>query len=147
MKKILFVSLLLLVFCQVKAGQWIRVNQLGYLPDARKVAVFMSEEPMSVDRFELKDAFTHATVLTFNSVKSAGKYGKMSSTYRLNFTAFEGVGSFYLAAGKATSPVFRINAHVYDGTADFLLTYMRQQRCGYNPWLKDSCHLHDGYMV
>lgn len=147
MKKILFVSLLLLVFCQVKAGQWIRVNQLGYLPDARKVAVFMSEEPMSVDRFELKDAFTHATVLTFNSVKSAGKYGKMSSTYRLNFTAFEGVGSFYLAAGKATSPVFRINAHVYDGTADFLLTYMRQQRCGFNPWLKDSCHLHDGYMV
>ena len=147
MKKILFVSLLLLVFCQVKAGQWIRVNQLGYLPDARKVAVFMSEEPMSVDRFELKDAFTHATVLTFNSVKSAGKYGKMSSTYRLNFTAFEGVGSFYLAAGKATSPVFRINAHVYDGTADFLLTYMRQQRCGYNPWLKDSCHLHDGYIV
>lgn len=147
MKKMLFVSLLLLVFCQVKAGQWIRVNQLGYLPDARKVAVFMSEEPVSVDRFELKDAFTHATVLTFNSVKSAGKYGKMSSTYRLNFTAFEGVGTFYLAAGKATSPVFRINAHVYDGTADFLLTYMRQQRCGYNPWLKDSCHLHDGYMV
>ena len=147
MKKILFVSLLLLVFCQVKAGQWIRVNQLGYLPDARKVAVFMSEEPVSVDRFELKDAFTHATVLTFNSVKSAGKYGKMSSTYRLNFTAFEGVGAFYLAAGKATSPVFRINAHVYDGTADFLLTYMRQQRCGYNPWLKDSCHLHDGYIV
>ena len=147
MKKILFVSLLLLVFCQVKAGQWIRVNQLGYLPDARKVAVFMSEEPMSVDRFELKDAFTHATVLTFNSVKSVGKFGRMSSTYRLNFTAFEGVGSFYLAAGKATSPVFRINAHVYDGTADFLLTYMRQQRCGYNPWLKDSCHLHDGYMV
>ncbi|MDD3359919.1 MAG: glycoside hydrolase family 9 protein, partial [Parabacteroides sp.] len=147
MKKILFVSLLLLVFCQVKAGQWIRVNQLGYLPDAHKVAVFMSEEPMSVDRFELKDAFTHATVLTFNTVKSAGKYGKMSSTYRLNFTAFEGVGSFYLAAGKATSPVFRINAHVYDGTADFLLTYMRQQRCGYNPWLKDSCHLHDGYIV
>jgi len=147
MKKMLFVSLLLMVFCQVKAGQWIRVNQLGYLPDARKVAVFMSEEPVSVDRFELKDAFTHATVLTFNSVKSAGKYGKMSSTYRLNFTAFEGVGAFYLAAGKATSPVFRINAHVYDGTADFLLTYMRQQRCGYNPWLKDSCHLHDGYMV
>ena len=147
MKKILFVSLLLLVFCQVKAGQWIRVNQLGYLPDARKVAVFMSEEPMSVDRFELKDAFTHATVLTFNSVKSAGKYGRMSSNYRLNFTTFEGVGSFYLAAGKAISPVFRINAHVYDGTADFLLTYMRQQRCEFNPWLKDSCHLHDGYIV
>ena len=24
---------------------------------------------------------------------------------------------------------------------------MRQQRCGYNPFLKDSCHLHDGIIV
>lgn len=24
---------------------------------------------------------------------------------------------------------------------------MRQQRCGYNPFLKDSCHVHDGYIV
>ena len=27
-------------------------------------------------------------------------------------------------------------------TADFLLNYMRQQRCGYNPFLKDGCHVH-----
>ena len=24
---------------------------------------------------------------------------------------------------------------------------MRQQRCGFNPWLKDSCHTHDGYVI
>ncbi|MEN8115496.1 MAG: glycoside hydrolase family 9 protein, partial [Bacteroidota bacterium] len=29
----------------------------------------------------------------------------------------------------------------------YLLKYMRQQRCGYNPYLKDSCHLHDGFIV
>jgi endoglucanase len=33
------------------------------------------------------------------------------------------------------------------GAADFLLKYMRQQRCGYNPFLKDSCHTHDGFIV
>jgi hypothetical protein len=38
-------------------------------------------------------------------------------------------------------------AQVYNGTADYLLHYMRQQRCGYNPFLKDSCHVHDGYIV
>ena len=27
-----------------KAGEWIRINQLGYLPQSVKVAVFMSEE-------------------------------------------------------------------------------------------------------
>ncbi|MEJ2701357.1 MAG: glycoside hydrolase family 9 protein, partial [Sedimentisphaerales bacterium] len=35
----------------------------------------------------------------------------------------------------------------YDGTADFILNYMRQQRCGYNPYLEDSCHLNDGIIV
>jgi len=24
---------------------------------------------------------------------------------------------------------------------------MRQQRCGYNPFLRDSCHTHDGYII
>jgi endoglucanase len=36
---------------------------------------------------------------------------------------------------------------VYKGSADFALRYMRQQRCGYNPYLKDSCHTHDGYTM
>ena len=37
--------------------------------------------------------------------------------------------------------------NVYDGTADFLLNYMRQQRSGFNPYIKDSCHTHDGYEI
>ncbi|MEK7250677.1 MAG: glycoside hydrolase family 9 protein, partial [Bacteroidota bacterium] len=44
-------------------------------------------------------------------------------------------------------PNFRINYDVYRGTTDFLLNYMRQQRCGYNPFLKDSCHTRDGYII
>ena len=31
--------------------------------------------------------------------------------------------------------------------ADYVLKYMRQQRCGYNPFLADSCHTHDGFIV
>ena len=31
--------------------------------------------------------------------------------------------------------------------ADFCLRYMRQQRSGFNPFLKDSCHTHDGYTL
>jgi hypothetical protein len=43
--------------------------------------------------------------------------------------------------------VFPIGDDVYKGIADFSLQYMRQQRSGYNPYLKDSCHTHDGYTV
>ena len=54
---------------------------------------------------------------------------------------------YYLKAGKAISPVFKINKEVYKGAADFCLFYMRQQRSGFNPFLKDSCHTHDGYTL
>ena len=40
-----------------------------------------------------------------------------------------------------------ISRHVFDNLADFPLNYMRQQRCGWNPFLGDSCHVHDGYII
>lgn len=36
---------------------------------------------------------------------------------------------------------------VINGAADYLLNYMRQQGCGYNPFLKDSCHTKDGFFM
>jgi len=131
----------------LKAEEWIRINQLGYLPESYKVAVLLSEEAVPLSEFAIYDAYTDQKVRTFNTIRETGEYGQMRTTCRLNFSDFEEEGVFYLVAGKAKSPVFRINTRVYDGTADFLLEYMRQQRCGYNPWLKDSCHTHDGYIV
>ena len=46
-----------------KAGEWIRINQLGYLPQSVKVAVFMSEEGTNVENYSLIDAFTGNTDL------------------------------------------------------------------------------------
>ena len=37
------------------AAGWIRINQLGYLPDATKVAVLMSQEQIQVTDFALVD--------------------------------------------------------------------------------------------
>ena len=139
--------LLCLMTLPIQAEEWIRVNQLGYLPQSIKVAVFMSEEGSEVKEFSLVDAFTGKELKSFNSTKATGVYGQMKSTYRLDFSSFNETGSYYLKAGKATSPRFTISADVYNGTADFLLNYMRQQRCGYNPFTKDSCHVHDAYII
>ena len=56
-----------------KAGEWIRINQLGYLPQSVKVAVFMSEEGTNVGNYSLIDAFTGKVVRTFNTAKATGK--------------------------------------------------------------------------
>ena len=132
---------------QAEADEWIRINQLGYLPQSKKVAVFMSEDPAKLEEYSLVDVFTGKVVHTFASPKASIAIGQMKSTYRLDFSDFKESGTYYLKAGKAQSPHFPINNQVYNGTADFLLNYMRQQRCGYNPYLKDSCHVHDGYIL
>jgi len=52
-----------------------------------------------------------------------------------------------MPGGETRSEIFPINPKVYDGAADFVLNYMRQQRCGWNPFFKDSCHRKDGIIV
>jgi endoglucanase len=126
---------------------WIRINQLGYTPDGVKIAVWCSKDSVIIKTFQLVDAGTKKFLLTGNGGKAFGSYGPFKQTYRLNFSAFKKPGRYYLQAGGVRSPEFEIGEDVYKGTADFCLRYMRQQRSGFNPFLKDSCHTHDGYTL
>jgi peptidoglycan/xylan/chitin deacetylase (PgdA/CDA1 family) len=126
---------------------WIRINQLGYPTTGIKVAVWGSKLPARITSFSLVDAASDKVVYTASAGKAFGNYGPFAETYRLNFSAFSIPGNYYLKAGGAKSPRFAINNDVYKGSADFCLRYMRQQRSGFNPFLKDSCHTHDGYTM
>ena len=129
------------------ANQWIRINQLGYTPQGIKVAVWCSKEATYISSFDLVDSATGKVVFTQSAGKSFGAYGPFTNTYRLDFSSFQNAGAYYLKAGSATSPAFKINKDVYNGAADFCLFYLRQQRSGFNPFLKDSCHTQDGYTL
>ncbi|HEU4552929.1 MAG TPA: glycoside hydrolase family 9 protein [Chitinophaga sp.] len=148
--RLLYLLFLLLPFAA--AGQhnttaWIRINQLGYTPLGSKVAVWCAGAAAPASAFFLYNADTDTLVWQGSSSADFGAYGPFTHTRRLDFTAFKQPGTYYLTCGNARSPVFRINANVYNGTADFCLQYLRQQRSGYNPYLKDSCHTHDGFTV
>ena len=142
-------AVLLLALCSIPAfsGAWIRINQLGYIPASTKVAVYLSEDRETVSSFELVDVFTGETVLTSGNVRQTGSLGRMKTTCRLNFSGFKDQGAYYIKVGNYRSEVFPIGSRVYDGAADFVLNYMRQQRCGSNPTYKDSCHTHDAIIV
>lgn len=128
-------------------SSWIRINQLGYTPAGTKVAVWCSKEITTLQKFELVDAQSGRTVFTAWPSKAMGSYGPFNQTYRLNFSAFKKPGKYFLKTGHTTSPQFIISDTAYKGAADFCLRYMRQQRSGFNPFLKDSCHTHDGYTL
>ncbi len=138
---------------------WIRINQLGYKPNGIKVAVWCGKAQSAPDSYrvgnlpagrqgwQLVDASTKEIVYSGKFEKPFGAYGPFAQTYRLNFSSFNKPGRYYLQAGDVRSPEFEIGDDVYKGAADFCLRYMRQQRSGFNPFLKDSCHTHDGYVL
>ena len=128
-------------------NSWIRINQLGYPTQAVKVAVWCSKNKEKITSFQLIDSATGKMVFTGKPGKAFGAYGPFAETYRLNFSAFKKKGTYYLKSGNTRSPIFKIDDDVYKGAADFCLRYMRQQRSGFNPYLKDSCHTHDGYTL
>ena len=144
-------AILSLAAVQAFAGSWIRVNQIGYLPEATKVAVFMSDETAQINGFELVDAFTGEVAFSSSAVRPTGVLGRMKTTCRLDFSGLKTSGAYYIkvlsSGGETRSETFPVGAGVYDGAADFVLNYMRQQRCGWNPFFKDSCHRKDGIIV
>ncbi|WP_170069404.1 glycoside hydrolase family 9 protein [Spirosoma pollinicola] len=151
MRFVLFVSLLLSSLSVITPDDppaVIRINLLGYRPGSPKIAVWGSLTGQTAGTFELVDEQTSQVIRQLPAGRAFGEYGPFRQTYRLDFSAFRKPGRYYLrTADGARSPGFRIGEGVYAGAADFCLRYMRQQRSGYNPFLKDSCHTHDGYTM
>jgi len=134
----------LVLFSVIMNGQnsWIRVNQIGYLEDDVKGAVWISKGVQHINSFQLIDATTGHPVFQGDRVKDTGKVWAFENSARLDFTTFKTPGTYFIQVGNIQSVPFRIGNHIYADAADIPLRYMRQQRCGYNPFLKDSCHMH-----
>lgn len=149
----LFGSLLLISFIPVprkakQAEAWIRINLLGYQPQAVKAAVWAAKDENELpNRFEIIEKQSGKVVYVGQNITRFGAYRPFKTTGRLNFSDFKIPGRYFIKAGGIQSPELIIGDDVYAHTADFALRYMRQQRSGYNPYLKDSCHTHDGYTM
>lgn len=147
-----FLSLLFLLisinilFAQQRS--WIRINQLGYLPESKKVVVWVSKGNQNIKTYEVWDADKNIVVFRGKVNKLFGKYGPFERGARLDISKVQKEGKYYIKTDDGTqSPVIKINSEVYKGTADFALRYMRQQRTLFNPYLQDSCHTHDGFTM
>ena len=143
--------LLLSIFCismlTYGVDAWIRINQLGYLPNAQKKAILLSESLTQIKQFSIHDALTNEELGSFTAVTNKGLFESFQSSYILDFSSFRTEGAFYIKAGLIYSPTIYINKNAYLGSADFLLRYLRQQRCGFNPTLDAQCHQSDGFEV
>lgn len=128
---------------------YFRVNQLGYLEDDIKVAVAMI--PKNIDDFSIENISivntTTGKTFDLDSIKITSAWAPMEMCVRLFFSSITTPGKYKLIGYNSESPIINIGNDIYLGSQEIPLYYMRQQRCGYNPSLGDSCHKHDGILV
>jgi len=142
----LFLSMVQLVIASdFQEGPFIRINQLGYLSEESKTAIVFSHQRVN-ETFQLVDG-KNLVVAALRPKKSQQEgWGTFEYYYELDFSDFKTEGTYYIRAkkSKTRSQNFKIGNDVYHQKPDVLLQFMRQQRCGYNPYFDMVCHQRDG---
>lgn len=126
---------------------YIRANQVGYLPDEPKLALVMATRPMNGYTFEIVEAESGSSVWgPMKLGENRGDLGNFQHHYPADFSPFEEPGRYKLVitGTNVESLSFPIGEKVYEHVPDLLLGYIRQQRCGYNPFFDRVCHQKDG---
>lgn len=124
----------------------IRINQVGYLPGELKSAIVFSNAPVN-EKFELINEETGSSELILKPKRNRSEgWGAFEYYYKLDFSKFTTPGKYYFKGQRSgsQSQVFSISDRAYKHLQEELLGFMRQQRCGYNPYLDMVCHKHDG---
>ena len=133
-------------FYSGKKNNFISVNQLGYLPDRKKVAVLSDNagdithmaEFASIDNkkltFEVINASTNQAVFRGTSSAPFRDADSGDNVWKLDFSGLAMTGTFYISAGGYRSEEFKIGDDIYSDKENDLLTnalnYFYQNRSG-----------------
>ncbi|EON77674.1 cellulase, Cellulose 1,4-beta-cellobiosidase [Lunatimonas lonarensis] len=141
----LFIMIILGTDLCAQDSLYIRVNQLGYLPEDVKTALAFSKRKTR-ERILLIEKVSGREVKEISPKPIPSAWGVFDHFYALDFTDITEEGAYYLKAKKSNhrSAEFQIGAKAYGHYQETLLAFMRQQRCGYNPTLDMVCHAKDG---
>lgn len=120
---------------EAETGIWIRVNQIGFLPDDPKIAILSCDEPQT-GTFSVGD-------FTASIGEDQGAWGPFRHNYRLDFTTVTRSGRYRMRFGAVESLPFTVGRDAYADVPEKLLGFMRLQRCGDNPVTGKKCHQQD----
>lgn len=139
----------------------IKINQVGYLPDAPKKYAYIGAHiydvgPLTIDAtsFTIKDSSSNATVYTGsitlrdnNTILASGKPVTGEKVYQMEFSDFTSTGEFYIqVSGVGKSWNFKQAADVYGEMFYTSTRGLYHQRCGiklkapYTNYPRNICH-------
>ena len=104
----------------------IYVNEIGYRPEDRKVAIYSGKEAVAYKILNQNGD----CVLEKNS--SEGAYNASTEAYevKLDFSEIKDAGEYRIMVGDEVSVPFMVDANVYDASVQSLMRFFFLQRCG-----------------
>lgn len=124
---------------------FIRASQVGYHMNEGGVAVAFSKGPLPAT-FRVV-AESNPGNVSFEGparVITKATWGQFTNHAELDFSSLHTPGRYVIRIGEATSLPIQIGNDPHGELAGRSLEFMRQQRCGFNPWLNTNCHQQDG---
>jgi len=123
---------------------FVRVNQVGYLPDDSKIALLLSHDDADGADFVVRDE-RGESALSGTVGRDRGAYGSFAHLYEVDLSSLDTPGRYRVTVGDATSPQFAIGDGTYAGLVATSLRFFQIQRCGdTSPVGHGVCHLKDG---
>ena len=124
----------------------LRADLAGYRPDESKSLIAFAERPLPArSRLSVRDAGGREILRLRLPPRTGLGWGRFPHHYEVDLSALRMPGQYTVALTSASA---RIRLTVVDdplhGWPDGLLEFLRQQRCGYNPFLDAVCHPFDG---
>ncbi len=141
--------LLLNLFSTLTFGQiFIRVNQLGFLPEDYKSAVVITNIDLSNKEFKLRDKSNSEIILKKALLNENESYGQFEHIYKIEFSEVITTGIYYLEVEGSRSYDFNIGYNLYHRVVDELMKFYPVQRCGYtDPKFHEVCHKADSHKL
>jgi hypothetical protein len=123
---------------------FIRANQIGYRPQDTKTAIAFGRSALP-GSYSVLAADTGTVAFSGRGKPvNGGKWGAFDNHLELDFSVVEATGRYIIRLGDSKSLPFTVGREAYSELPGQLLEFMREQRCGYNPWLDAVCHPFDG---
>jgi len=109
------------------------------------VAVAFSRSPLP-EKFELVAEKNEGLVFFQGATRfiTNATWGQFTNHAELDFSSLHTPGRYVIKLGNARSLPIQLGNDPFGALAVSSLEFMRQQRCGFNPWLNTNCHQHDG---
>ena len=120
-----------------------RANQAGYRPaDLKRVIVF-APAPLK-GRYEVREASGRVVLRGRMPPVLGARWGRFAGHHELSLDALRAPGRYVVRMGGREAGAVVVSPDAYRLLASDLLEFLRQQRCGDNPFLDAVCHSHDG---